>query len=197
MNGKKTAAKVCFLLGILLAITPLAGAEEIILKDLYLQDGSVQRCDSVWKGLGNFVWCDRGGNLKGYPESDVEMMKTFEIQIRVAELVNESKTLFDDRDWDGAIRAATAALALDPENEVAYTNRAGACAERGLIKEAIEDGNRAVTINPYYSLAYNNLGYAMERDGRRPEAMENYDLSCRMGNELACRNLKRLRSSLP
>jgi len=194
MNGKKIAAKLCFLLGIVFAMNPLAGAEEIILRDLYLQDGSVQRCDSIWKGLGNFVWCDRGGNLKGYPESDVEMMKTFEIQIRVAELVNESKALFDDRDWDGAIRAATAALALDPEHEVAYTNRAGAYAEKGLFNEAIQDANRALGINPYYALAYNNLGYAMERAGQHSQARENYDLSCRMGNDLACRNLKRLGS---
>jgi regulator of sirC expression with transglutaminase-like and TPR domain len=77
--------------------------------------------------------------VKGYPESDVEMMKTFEIQIRVAELVNQSKDLFEDRDWDGAIKAATAALALDPENEVAYTNRAGAYANKGLLEEAIND----------------------------------------------------------
>jgi tetratricopeptide (TPR) repeat protein len=196
MNVKRIAAKGCFLIVIMMMSTPLAGAEDIILKDLYLQNGSVMRCDSVWKGLGNFVWCNQGGSVKGYPESDVEMMKTFEIQIRVAELVNESKGLFEDRDWDGAIKAATAALALDPENEVAYTNRAGAYANKGLLEEAINDCNKAVDINPYYALAYNNRGYAMEQAGRLPQALEDYDLSCRMANELACNNFKRLKPSL-
>jgi tetratricopeptide (TPR) repeat protein len=196
MNTKRIAAKGCFLLVIMLVMTPFSGAEDIILKDLYLKDGSVTRCDSVWEGLGGFVWCNQGRNVKGYPESDVDLKKTFEIQIRVAELVNRSKCLFEDGDWDGTIRAATAALDLDPENEVAYTNRAGAHANKGFYKEAISDCNKAVNINPYYSLAYNNRGYAMERAGHLPQALEDYDLSCRMGNELACENLKRLKSSM-
>jgi hypothetical protein len=61
MNVKRIAAKGCFLLVIMMMLAPLAGAEDIILKDLYLQNGSVMRCDSVWKGLGNFVWCNQGG----------------------------------------------------------------------------------------------------------------------------------------
>lgn len=196
MNGKKMALKGCFLLGIMLAMTPLAGAEDIILKDLYLKDGSEMRCEIVWKGIGNFVWCNQDGNVKGYPETDVDMEKTFEIQIKVAELVNQSKDLFEDGDWDGAVKAASDALALDPEHEVAYTNRAGAYAEKGLVEEAIQDCNQALNINPYYALAYNNRGYAMERAGRLPQALADYDLSCRMGNELACKNLKRLGPSL-
>jgi tetratricopeptide (TPR) repeat protein len=192
MNTKTIAAKGCFLLIIMLVMTPLAGAEDIILKDLHLKNGDVLRCDIVWKGLGNYVWCNLDGNVKGYPESDVDTKKTFELQIRVAELVNQSKGLFDEGDWNGAITAATAALALDAENEVAYTNRAGAYAEKGLIREALSDCEKAVNINPHYALAYNNRGYAMERAGHLPEALENYDLSCSMGNDLACNNLKRL-----
>ena len=196
MNSKRIAAKGCFLLVIMFAMAPLAGAEDIILKDLYLKNGSVGRCDRVWRGLGDFVWCTRGGNVRGYPESDVNMKKTFETQIRAAELVNQSKDLFEEGDWDGAISAATAALALDPENEVAYTNRAGAYARKGLINEAVNDTDKAININLYYALAYNNRGYAMERAGDLPSASENYDLSCRMGNDLACENLKRLKPAL-
>lgn len=181
---------------LVLAMTPVVGAEGVILRDLHLNSGAVIRCDIVWKGFGNIVWCNLDGNVKGYPASDVDMHKTFETQVRAAELVNQSKELFEEGDWNGAISAATAALTLDPENEVAYTNRAGAYAQKGLIKEAISDGNRAVNINPYYALAYNNRGYAMEKAGRLPQALEDYDMSCRMGNELACRNLKRLKPSL-
>jgi tetratricopeptide (TPR) repeat protein len=196
MDTKKIAAQGCFLLLIILAMTPLVGAENIILKDLHLNNGAVLRCDIVWKGFGNFVWCNQGGNVRGYPASDVDMKKTFDLQMRVAELINQSQDLFEDGDWNAAISAATAALALDPENEAAYTSRAGAYAEKGLMQEAISDCNKAVSINPHYALAYNNRGYAMERAGHLPQALENYDLSCRMGNELACTNLKRLKSSM-
>jgi tetratricopeptide (TPR) repeat protein len=192
MNTKRIAAKGCFLLMVVVLMASLAGAEDITLKEIYLLNGSVTRCDSVWKGVGAFVWCTRGENLRGYPESDVNMKKTFETQLRAAELVNQSKDLFEEGDWEGTINAATAALAFDPENEVAYTNRAGAYANKGRIDEAIKDSNKAIRINPYYALAYNNRGYATERAGDLSKALEDYDLSCRMGNALACKNLKRL-----
>ncbi|MFO7461695.1 MAG: tetratricopeptide repeat protein [Desulfatiglandales bacterium] len=158
MDIKRIAAKGCFLLAIILGIAPLAGAESLVLKELHLKNGTVMQCDMVWKGLGDYVWCSQGGNVTGYPESDVDMKRTIELQTRVSELVNLSQVLFEEGDWNGAIRAATAALDLDPENEVAYNNR----------------------------------GYAMERAGDLPQALENYELSCRMGNELACNNMKRL-----
>lgn len=193
METKRIALLGCFLFAVTLVMTPLAGAGDIILRDLYLKNGSVSRCDSVWKGLGDFVWCDLGGNVKGYPVSDVDMKKTFEIQIRAAELVDQSRMSFEDGDWDGTIRAASAALALDPQNEVAYTNRAGAHAKKGLLKEALSDCEKAISINPYYALAYNNRGFALEKSGSLPQALENYDLSCRMGSELGCINVERVK----
>ena len=195
MDTIKKGAKVIVLLIICSGFTSVTGAQDPIVRDLYLKDGTVTHCDSVWKGLGDFVWCNEGGNVKGYPTSDVDMNKTFDIQIEVARLVNQSRDRFEDRDWDGAIRSATAAVTLDPENEVAYTNRAGAYAEKGLVREAIDDCNKALSINPYYALAFNNRGYAMERDGQMNQALEDYDMSCRMGNELACKNLARVKSS--
>ena len=196
MDTIKKSAMGFVLLVIFLGFAPTTGAQDVDLKDLYLKNGAVTRCDRVWKGLGDFVWCDQGGNVQGYPASDVDMKKTFEIQLQVARLVNQSRDSFADRDWDGAIRAATAALSLDPENEVAYTNRAGAYAEKGLLNEAIDDCNKALKINPYYSLAYNNRGFAMERAGDLPQAMADYDLSCRMRNALACENLDRVKAPL-
>jgi tetratricopeptide (TPR) repeat protein len=193
--GKMTnSAGVFFLLAMLLGFTSSANAEDFKLKDLYLKNGSVTRCDSVWKGLGDFVWCNQGANVAGYPASDVDMKKTFEIPAIVARLVNKSRDSFEEGDWDGTISAASSAISLDPENEVAYTNRAGAYARKGLLKEAIDDCNRAVNINPYYSLAFNNRGFALERSGDLPKAIEDYDLSCRMGNALGCQNLKRVKA---
>ena len=197
MDIIKKSAKVFLFFIICSGFTMATGAQDVGVgvKDLYLKNGTVTRCDIVWKGPKDYVWCNQGINVKGYPASDVDMNKTFEIQIEVARLVNQSRDRFEDRDWDGAIRSATAAVTLDPENEVAYTNRAGAYAEKGLVREAIDDCNKALSINPYYALAFNNRGYAMERDGQMYQAIEDYDTSCRMGNELACKNLARVESS--
>lgn len=194
MEAIKKSAKVIVLFIICSGFTSAAGAQEGV-KSLYLKNGAVSRCDTVWKGLGDFVWCNQGRNVKGYPATDVDMEKTFEVPLQVSRLVNQSRDSFEARDWDGAIRSATAALALDPENEVAYTNRAGAYAEKGLLEEAVNDCNKALSINPYYALAYNNRGFAVERAGQMHQAVADYAMSCRMGNELACKNLARVKSS--
>jgi len=162
MNTKRIALMGCFLFSMTLFMSPLAGAEDIVLRDLYLESGSVSRCGSVSKGLGDFVWCNEGANARGYPVGEVDTKRTFDIQMSAAKLVNQSKMSFEDGDWDEAIRAASAALALDPQNEVAYNNR----------------------------------GYALERSGDLPQALENYVMSCRMGNELGCSNVERVKPLL-
>ncbi len=192
----KKSAQFFFLLAILFGFVQSGSAEDLALKDLYFKKGSVTRCDIVSKGLGDFVWCNQGTNVMGYPASDIDMKKTFEIPATVARLVNKSRDSFEEGDWDAAISAATSAISLDPENEEAYTDRAGAYARKGLLKEAIGDCNKAVNINPYYSLAYNNRGFALERSGHLPQAVQDYDLSCRMGNALGCENLSRLRTPI-
>jgi tetratricopeptide (TPR) repeat protein len=130
--------------------------------------------------------------VQGFPAADVEMKKTFEVQAAVNQLVNKSEASFNKGDWDAAIAAASGAIALDPKNEVAYTNRAGAYTNKGKLKEAMQDCNSAIGINPYFPLAYNNRGYALELSGQLPQAKLDYEMSCNMGNELGCANHKRL-----
>jgi tetratricopeptide (TPR) repeat protein len=110
----------------------------------------------------------------------------------VNQLVNKSEASFNRGDWDATVAAASGAIALDPKNEVAFTNRAGAYANKGKLKEALQDCNTAIGINPYFPLAYNNRGYALELSGQLPQAKLDYEMSCNMGNELGCKNYKRL-----
>jgi hypothetical protein len=56
----------------------------------------------------------------------------------------------------------------------------------------MQDCNSAIGINPYFPLAYNNRGYALELSGQLPQAKLDYEMSCNMGNELGCANRKRL-----
>lgn len=189
------------LLVVALCLTMIAGAASSVFADqtplyyLYFKNGKSLRCDAVWKGIDDFVWCRKSGNVNGYPADDVEMKKTFEIQAAVNQLVNKSEASFNQGDWDGTIAAASGAIALDPKNEVAFTNRAGAYANKGKLKEAIQDCNTAIEINPNFSLAYNNRGYALELSGQLPEAILDYEKSCNMGNQLGCKNYKRVRPS--
>lgn len=186
---------------VVLCLAMLAGgassaiADETQLYLLYFKNGKSLRCDAIWKGIDDYAWCRKSGSVQGFPATDLDMKKTFELQAAINQLVNRSEASFNRGDWDGTLSAASGAIALDPRNEVAHTNRAGAYANKGKLKEAIQDCNSALEINPQFPLAYNNRGYALELSGQLPEARLDYEKSCNMGNELGCKNLKRVSSS--
>jgi tetratricopeptide (TPR) repeat protein len=189
-----------FALLLALWLTMLAGgattafAEESDLYFIFFKDGKSLRCDAIWKGIDDYAWCRKSGSVQGFPATDLDMRKTFEIQAAVNQLVNKSEASFNRGDWDATVAAASGAIALDPKNEVAFTNRAGAYANKGKLKEALQDCNAAIGINPYFPLAYNNRGYALELSGQLPQAKLDYEMSCNMGNELGCKNYKRLKT---
>ena len=192
MERKTALLVVALCLAMLAGAASSAFADETQLNFLYFKNGKSLRCDAIWKGMDDYAWCRKAGNVQGFPADDVEMKKTFEVQAAVNQLVNKSEASFKQGDWDGTIAAASGAIALDPKNEVAFTNRAGAYANKGKLKEAMQDCNSAIGINPYFPLAYNNRGYALELSGQLPQAKLDYEMSCNMGNELGCANHKRL-----
>jgi tetratricopeptide (TPR) repeat protein len=194
MNKKNVLVVVlCLVVGAAMAASAMADETEI--HYLYFKNGKSLRCDAIWKGIDDYAWCRKSGNVQGFPVSDLDMKKTFEVQAAVNQLVNKSEASFNRRDWDGAISAASGAIALDPKNEVAFTNRGGAYANKGKLREALQDCNTAIGINPYFPLAYNNRGYALELSGQIPQATLDYEMSCNMGNELGCKNYRRATTS--
>jgi tetratricopeptide (TPR) repeat protein len=192
MERKTALLVVALCLAMLAGAASSAFAVETRLNFLYFKNGKSLRCDAIWKGLDDYAWCRKSGSVQGFPVNDVDMKRTFEIQAAVNQLVNKSEASFKQGDWDAAIAAASGAITLDPNNEVAYTNRAGAYAKKGKLKEAMQDCNSAIRINPYFPLAYNNRGYALELSGQLPQATLDYEMSCNMRNELGCANHKRL-----
>ncbi|MGD2125227.1 MAG: hypothetical protein PVG99_04055 [Desulfobacteraceae bacterium] len=192
MENARKGLTVIFALFILVSLPSWVFADQSLMEFLYLKNGSKVKCDAVWKGMGDFVWCSKSRNIKGYASADVDLVKTFQVQPLFNRKVNQSLESFDQGDWDAVIRAASDALILDPENEFAYTNRAAAYASRGLFKEAVRDCNAAIKTNPRYALAYNNRGFALELLGETYQAGVDYDTSCRMGDELGCENYQRL-----
>jgi tetratricopeptide (TPR) repeat protein len=194
---KRTAFLVSVLcLAMLAGAASSAFADDTQLYYVYFKNGKSMRCDEVWKDTSDYAWCRKSGSVQGFPVSDVDMKKTFEIQAAVNRLVNKSKASFDQGDWDGTISAASSAIALDPMNEVAFTIRAGAYANKGKLNEALQDCNTALGLNPYFALAYNNRGYALELSGQLPQAKLDYEKSCNMGNQLGCNNYKRMPSTV-
>lgn len=191
---KKRALAVALCLAMLAVAVSAATAEETQLHFLYFKSGKSLRCDAIWKGVDDYARCRKSGNVQGFPVTDLDMKKTFELQAAINKLVNKSEASFNRGDWDAAISAASGAIALDPRNEAAYTNRAGAYANKGKLKEALQDCNTAIGINPYFPLAYNNRAYALELSGQVPQAALDYEMSCNMGNDLGCKNYKRVRS---
>lgn len=191
---RKIALLLALCLMMLAGAASSAFAGETGIHYIFFKDGKSLRCDAIWKGIDDYAWCRKSGSVQGFPTSDMDMKKTFEIQAAVNQLVNKSEASFNREDWDGTISAASAAIALDPKNEVAFTNRAGAYANKGKLKEAMQDCNTAIGINPYFPLAYNNRGYALELSGRLPQARIDYEMSCNMGNELGCNNYMRLKT---
>jgi len=57
----------------------------------------------------------------------------------------------------------------------AYNNRGLALKNMGRLQEAIEDLNRAIALNPEYTLAYNNRGVILKKAGMFREAIEDFD----------------------
>lgn len=192
---RKIALVVAFCLAFLAGATSSAIADETQIYILHFKNGMSMRCDAIWRGLDDYAWCRKSGSVQGFPVTDLDMRKTFEIQPAVNQLVNKSEASFNRGDWDAAIAEASGAIALDPKNEVAFTIRAGAYANKGKLKEALQDCNTAIGINPYFPLAYNNRGYALELSGQLPQAKLDYEMSCNMGNAIGCKNYRRVRTS--
>lgn len=192
---RKIALVVAFCLAFLAGAASSASADETRIYILHFKNGTSMRCDAIWRGLDDYAWCRKSGSVQGFPVTDLDVRKTFEIQPAVNQLVNKSEASFNRGDWDAAIAEASGAIALDPKNEVAFTIRAGAYANKGKLKEALQDCNTAIGINPYFPLAYNNRGHALELSGQLPQAELDYEMSCSLGYELGCKNYRRVRTS--
>ena len=102
---------------------------------------------------------------------------------------------FSAGDFDKVISATGKVIEIDPKNAEAYSTRCGAKANKGLLEEAKKDCEKSIKLDPDFSMAYNNLGYVLELEGAKQEAVNNYEMSCRMGNELGCLNQRRLTAS--
>ena len=94
--------------------------------------------------------------------------------------------LMNERNWDGAIDAATRAINLNPNDPIAYINRSWGNAEKGNYPQAISDADSAVKLSPKNAMAYNNRAYALELSGSLTEAKKDYKKACELNYKAAC-----------
>ncbi|MFV2058457.1 MAG: M48 family metalloprotease, partial [Thiohalomonadales bacterium] len=85
-----------------------------------------------------------------------------EIEVAVQTLLDSTYEKFAEEDWEAVISISTKVLDLQPYNVVALVNRAGALAEKGRLRESLQDSNTAIKIDPNYAIAYHNKGYVYE-----------------------------------
>ncbi|CAB5087203.1 hypothetical protein D3OALGA1CA_650 [Olavius algarvensis associated proteobacterium Delta 3] len=129
--------------------------------------------------------CENFKKLVGYAPSEIPKM--------VENLIAESNLAFNRGAFEETLRLSNEALKWESENVEALTNRAAAYCGLKMLKEALEDCNKAIMLNPDYCLAYNNRGYAYELSEKIREAKLEYEISCELGCDLGCKNYQRLK----
>jgi len=131
------------------------------------------------KGLE--VACDNFRDIVGYlPSEEIDVLLT------------KSAEFFNSEKYNEVITICSRIINLEPNNVTAFTDRCGAEANLGMLKEAKEDCLKSIELNPDYPMAYNNYGYVLEREGNMQEAVIYYEMSCGLGSKLGCQNQEKL-----
>ncbi|ATB32073.1 tetratricopeptide repeat protein [Melittangium boletus] len=87
-------------------------------------------------------------------------------------LVQKARILLEVGDTEGSLRAAEAALLLDPEYPEVYQVLGRGHLAAGELTEAIIRFKQAVHLDPYHGYALNNLGLALLLSGKNESAAE-------------------------
>jgi TonB family protein len=96
-----------------------------------------------------------------------------------------------------AVNDYNKAIELNPQDNLAYLNRARTFSNQKNYDAAIADYNKAVELNPKESMAYFNRGDVYEKKGNIQQAISDYQKASELddSNETAQNNLKRLLNS--
>lgn len=99
------------------------------------------------------------------------------------ELKREGNELFKAGDNLGAIECFGAAIDLDPENHVLYSNRSAASLNLLRTRDAVADAEECVDIAPQWSKGYSRLGAALLADKQPEKAVAAYKKGLTIDNE--------------
>jgi len=125
--------------------------------------------------------------------SSTQLAKPRSKQEKVQQLISTSFEKFRQGNWSAVEQLSNKILKIDPNNALAYVNRAGARTEMGLMYNALDDIEKAIRLNPRLGIAYNNKAYTLERMGAEQKAMAQYQKACQLGLQQSCKDFKRLK----
>lgn len=97
--------------------------------------------------------------------------------IRYASNAFNSKAfhLFANKQYDEAIDSYDKAIELEPDDAMAYQNRAAAYSSKGQVDRAIDDYNKVIALVPKRSNGYVGRGLTYARNGLYDSAINDYN----------------------
>jgi tetratricopeptide (TPR) repeat protein len=98
-----------------------------------------------------------------------------EYLIRSKEYKAQGDAALQAGDCDNAIKHYTAAIELDPDNHVLYSNRSAAYMKIQYISKALRDAEKCVALAPTWVKGYNRLGVAQQSLNRYKDAINTYE----------------------
>ncbi|CAH3157273.1 unnamed protein product, partial [Porites evermanni] len=99
---------------------------------------------------------------------------TEENRLKAENLKTEGNQLMKEEKYEEAIKCYTKAMELDSANAVFPCNRAAAHSKKGDHQKAIEDCQKALTLDPNYGKAYGRMGLSYHNLNNLQKAKECY-----------------------
>lgn len=87
----------------------------------------------------------------------------------------EGNKLFTAKDFNGAIEKFSAAIDIEPQNHVLYSNRSGAYASLKNFDKALEDANKTTEIKPDWAKGWGRKGAALHGTGDLVSAVDAFE----------------------
>ncbi|KXZ48330.1 hypothetical protein GPECTOR_28g736 [Gonium pectorale] len=117
------------------------------------------------------------------PELAAEFQGTLEGKLKAAEAAEEKErgnTLFGKKKYEEAAKSFSKCIALDPSNEVYWSNRSAALAALERWEEAAADARRVVALKPGWAKGWARLGAACMGLKLYGDAREAYEKALRI-----------------
>lgn len=124
------------------------------------------KCDKPLGEIFETATQTRGGSTAAQP--------TAEDRAKAEELKTEGNQLMKEEKYNEAILCYTKAMELDSANAVFPCNRAAAYSKMGEHQKAIDDCQKALTLDPNYGKAYGRMGLSYHNLNNLQKAKESY-----------------------
>src|SRR5271166_5902962 len=102
-----------------------------------------------------------------------------------ADFYTRGDTHIERGEYDQALAVYTEAIRLNPNDAMAFNERAFVYDKKGDYDRAIADSTEAIRLNPKFAKAFNNRGFAYKNKGDYERAIADYTEAIRLNPKLA------------